>query len=181
MAKASGNTRNYRGNSKAMTTRRNEYDSLMSRPDYDRSRSLFDESGGFVATHQGHNQIEDHAVDKSDTASQVLASKGYKVYLDNERSIIEGGKMPDGRVYKAVMDIKTINNAGSSTIKAAMESAAKQGATTAILYQNTEKMTHAYVEAQIVLFKEKSPKAARSMINRVIVVGKSGRVHVHNI
>ena len=89
--------------------------------------------------------------------------------------------MPDGRVYKAVMDIKTINTAGSSTIKAAMESAAKQGATTAILYQNTEKMTRAYVEAQIALFKEKSPKAARNMINRVIVVGKSGRVHVHNI
>ncbi|MBO4549271.1 MAG: hypothetical protein J5733_00950 [Bacteroidaceae bacterium] len=181
MAKASGNTRNYRGNAKVMATRRSEFGSLMARGDYDVARSFFDPSGGFVATHVHHNYITNTTEDKSDIAVSVLASKGYKVYLDDERSMRLGESMPDGRVYTAVMDIKTINTAGSSTIKAAIEGAASQGATTAILYQNTKSMTRAYVESQIAQFKEKSPAYARNKINRVIVVGLSGRVHVHNI
>lgn len=181
MAKASGNTRNYNGNVKVMAARRSEFDSLMALPEYDRSRSLFDKSGGFVATHKGHDKVSDHNVDKSDVAVAVLAKKGYKVYLDNEKSTIEYRSKNDGRIYTAKMDVKTINEAGANTIKTVMEKASKQGATTVILYQNTKSMTRSYVENQIQLFKDKSPQQARKKINRVIVVGLSGRVHVHHI
>lgn len=117
----------------------------------------------------------------SDIAVKILVSKGYKVYLDNEKSVIEGQKMPDGRVYKAVMDIKTINSASKNKIKNALEEIALQGGTTAILYQNTKAMTRSYVENQISEYKQHSPERLRNKITRVIVVGLSGRVHVHNI
>ena len=104
MAKTSGGTRNYRNNPKAMKTRRKEYNSLMGSGNYDHTRSYFDASGGFVATHKEHNHITNHNEDKSDVASINLAKKGYKVYLDSEKSEIEfstgkNKKVRDGRVF----------------------------------------------------------------------------------
>ena len=45
MAKNSGGTRNYRNNPKALSTRRREFEGLMSSGFYDISRSYFDPSG----------------------------------------------------------------------------------------------------------------------------------------
>ena len=87
----------------------------------------------------------------------------------------------DGRVYKEVMDVKTVNVVGKNTIKNQLENATKQGASVAILYQNNEKMTRSYVESQIKLFNNKSPKRAKDKLKLVIVVGKNGNVHRHKI
>ena len=181
MAKTSGGTRNYRNNPKAMNTRRNEYNSLMGSGNYDLVRSYFDASGGFVATHKEHNHITDHNIDKSDVASRLLAKKGYKVYLDSEKSTIKFETKKDGRIYELPMDMKTIGEAGKNTIKRAIENASKQDAKVAILYQNTPKMDKQYVLSQIELFKTKSPQRARDKIEWVIVVGSNGNVHRHKM
>lgn len=181
MAKASGGTRNYRNNSKVMNTRKSEYEKLMSSGEYDIARSYFDKSGGFVATHNWHNSIRDSKADKSDVASLNLSKKGYKVYLDSEKSTIEFKPNKDGRIYNSPMDIKTISNTGKNTIKGAIESASKQGANVVVLYQNTSKMDKKYVLSQLELFKTKSPQKAREKIDWVFVIGSKGSVHRHKM
>lgn len=79
------------------------------------------------------------------------------------------------------MDLKTINETGNYTIKSAMEKATKQGASVAILIQNTKNMIKQYVESQIQLFQEKSPKRARDKLEYVIVIGLSGNVHRYKL
>lgn len=195
MGKGSGGTRNYRTDAKRYATRLSEFQSLISSGIYDKTRSYFDESGGFYVTHINHNPIDDASVDKSDDAVLALAKKGYKVYLDDETSTIDGLKMPDGRVYTMRMDIKTINEAGNNTIRGALQKASKQilqhesfhnipyGSKkhAVVLYQNTEAMTSDYVKEQIQLFKDKTSGKLVNNINMVIVVGLSGRVHRHPI
>lgn len=79
------------------------------------------------------------------------------------------------------MDIKTISTTGKYTIKSAIESASKQDAEVAILYQNTLSMNRNYVESQLEAFKNKSPQKAREKIEWVIVVGNNGNVHRHKM
>lgn len=122
IAKTSGGTRNYRNNPKVMNTRRTEYNSLIGSGSYDLTRSYFDVSGGFVATHNEHNHIKNHNIDKSDIASINLANKGYKIYLDSEKATIMFNLKEMG-IYKLPLDIKTIGEAGSNTIKSVIESA----------------------------------------------------------
>lgn len=50
-----------------------------------------------------------------------------------------------------------------------------------VLIQDTKAMTRDYVESQIKLFSEKSPKLARDKIEWAIVVGLSGNVHRHKL
>lgn len=156
----------------------NEYELLMA-SGYNRERSYFSKNGGFKATHKEHFPPKDK--DYAEKRCNVLADKGYKVYLDSERSIEFKEKTKDGRIYKAPMDLKTINETGNYTIKSAMEKATKQGASVAILVQNTSKMTRKYVESQIKLFQDLSPKRARDKLEYVIVVGLSGNVHRHKL
>lgn len=180
MAKASGGTRNYEG-SKTFAKREKEFNSLMASGDYDRNRSDLHLSGGFYATHNDHNKISNPQEDKSDLAVKFLAAKGYKIYLDSEKSTIYGIKMPDGKIYNAKMDIKTINEAGKSTIKSRVESASKQGCEIAILYQNTAAMNKSYVLKQINLIEQRSPLRTFEKLKMVIVVGSNGNIHRHNI
>ena len=79
------------------------------------------------------------------------------------------------------MDIKTVGKTGKYTIKSTLEKASKQGANSVVLMQGTKKMTRQYVESQISLFQQKSPKRAREKMEYVIVVGKSGNVHRHKL
>ena len=181
MAKSSGGVRNYSNKPNTLAKRRQEFISLMNTGYYDKKRSYFDRSGGFVATHKEHNQISDKNADKSDRASVLLAKKGYKVYLDSEKAIIEFKSNRDGRIYTKSMDIKTISKIGKYTIKSAIEKVAKQKATIAILYQNTSSMDKSYVLSQIEEFKTKSPKKAKDIIDWVIVVGSNGNVHRHKM
>lgn len=178
MSKGSGGTRNYRPGTSTHQKRLNEYESLMS-SGYDRERSYFSNSGGFKATHSEHNSPGDK--DYAEERCDVLADKGYKVYLDSESSIEFNVPKKDGRIYKAPMDLKTINEAGKYTIKLNLEKATKQGASVVILIQNTKSMTREYVESQIKLFQDKSPKRARDKLEYVIVVGLSGNVHRHKL
>ena len=190
--KTSGGTRNYSNKPATLAKRKEEFDDLMS-SGYDISRSLFDASGGFVATHEQHERIKknDRNIDKSDVAAELLAKKGYKVYLDSELAMIEGIKNPDGRVYDYRMDIKTINEANDNTIRGAVERGIKQlrnyentrglkGMKKAIvLYQNTPDMDKNYVISQFDKFVERSSKEFRNSVDLVIVVGSNGHVHRH--
>lgn len=178
MAKQSGGTRNYRGQSGTMRQRRDEYDTLLASGDYDASRSRFDNSGGFYIMHKDHNKVLDSNIDKSAFAVDALAQKGYKVYLDSEKNYIEFQKTADGRLYKSVMEIKTINSAGSSTINNALNQSAKQGASVAVIQQNTPDMTRGYVEKQIDWYR-KTPR--NKGITQVIVIGSNGAIHRHKI
>lgn len=178
MAKASGGTRNYRPESKTYAKRKSEFESLMNNG-YDRVRSTFASSGGFVAVHKDHNPPGTN--DLAEEKCKVLAQKGYKVFLDSERSIQFGDKQADGRIYTAKMDCKTISEAGKWTIKNAMEKAVKQDARVAVLIQNTKSMTREYVESQIKVFQEKSPQYCRDNLDYVIVIGMSGNVHRHKL
>ena len=179
MAKTSGGTRNYTSNNTTLSRRIEEFNAILNSGDYDKKRSYLDESGGFVVVNNNHNNPQ--KIDMSEIAVKKLAKKGYKIYLEDERNFIIGKPSPDGRVYKEVMDVKTVNVVGKNTIKNQLENATKQGASVAILYQNNEKMTRSYVESQIELFNNKSPKRAKDKLKLVIVVGKNGNVHRHKI
>ncbi|MCM1490394.1 MAG: hypothetical protein NC095_06170 [Muribaculum sp.] len=178
MAKVSGGTRNYSHRDGTLAKRRGEFNQLME-SGYDRSRSYMSPKGGFKAVHPDHNAPG--VGDKAEERCNVLADKGYRVYLDSERSEIEFQKVKDGRFEKFPMDTKTINETGKYTIKRALESAAKQGARVVVLIQDTKAMTRDYVESQLKLFSEKSPKLARDKIEWAIVVGLSGNVHRHKL
>jgi len=178
MAKASGGTRNYSHRESTLAKRQGEFNQLM-KSGYDRSRSYFSPSGGFKATHEEHNKPL--SGDLAEERCNILADKGYRVYFDSEKASIEFQKNKDGRFEKYPMDAKTINAAGQYTIKRALESASKQEASVVVLIQNTKDMTRAYVENQLKLFAEKSPKRSRDKIEWAIVVGMSGNVHRHKL
>lgn len=95
MAKGGGGTRNYRPGTSTHQKRLNEYESLMS-SGYDRERSYFSKRGGFKATHKDHFPPKDK--DYAEKRCDVLADKGYKVYLDSERSVEFKEKTKDGRM-----------------------------------------------------------------------------------
>lgn len=185
MAKPPGGTRNYNPNSKAWLNRYSEYNELLSTGNCDTNRSFFDTSGGFYVTHKEHDKIAHPDIDKSDIAINLLAAKGYRIYLDAEKTTIsDSGKKKDGRIEKLAMDIKTINSDGKNTIKRNIEEAAKQKAKAVILYQNTPKMDKKYVLEQLYGedgFIMKSPKRAVLQIDWVIVIGSNGHVHRHNL
>ena len=137
---------------------------------------MFDKSGGFVVVHDKHYLKRGEL-----NAARKLAKKGYKVYLDSERSTISGQTTRDGHIYRSPMDIKAIGKAGKWRIKSEMENAAKQGAETVVLMQRTKRMTRAYVEDQIDLFRKYGTQRSRAKIKWVIVVGMSGNVHRHKV
>lgn len=182
MGKQSGGTRNYQPGSSEHNTRRAEYDEILQK--YEVKESYFDQSGGYYIIHKGHNEIIDPNISKENEAALSLAKHGYKTNLMSEYSYIDGIKKYDGFENHSMCDIKTINKAGETTIKNALESAAKQRASVAILYQNTKEMTKEYVLSQIELFKQKSAGSLVSQIKQVIVVGnkelnKKGVSNIH--
>lgn len=185
MAKTSGGVRNYRTRSSAYNKRRTEFYGLMATGQYKPEASRFYKGGGFVVTHKEHNvaRYDENGklVDKSDEAARKLARKGFRVYLDSEKSTELKATTPDGKIEKLKMDIKTVGKTGKYTIKSTLEKASKQGANSVVLMQGTKKMTRQYVESQISLFQQKSPKRAREKMEYVIVVGKSGNVHRHKL
>lgn len=185
MAKAGGGTRNYSSNARVMASRRNEYDGLLATGNYDVARSAFDGSGGFYITHRDHNFVEESSKDKSETAIRVLSEKGYRVYLDSEKTTIsDNGKKRDGHIEKLPMDIKTINSAGDNTVQRLVNEAAKQNARAVIIYQNTAEADEKYMRNQIYGEKgviAKAPLRTLHQIDWIIVVGSRGSVHRHNL
>ena len=81
MAKNSGGTRNYRNNPKSLSTRRREFEGLMSSGFYDISRSYFDPSGGFVATNKEHNEAKDPEIDKEKKLHYFSPTRATKCIL----------------------------------------------------------------------------------------------------
>lgn len=177
--KTSGSTRNYAKQPNTLAKRRSEYDSLMSSGDYNKRKSYFDKSGGFYVWHKDHKANQDSKSERF--AAKTLAQHGYKVYLDKEKSNKNKLSTKDGYIYKSPMDIKKIGKAGNNTIKTQLERATKQGARTAVLVQSSKKVTRQYVDSQIKLFKEKSPRKAVDKLEYVVVIGKNGHVHRHKL
>lgn len=177
--KTSGSTRNYAKQPGTLAKRRAEFDSLMASGDYDRKKSYFDKSGGFYVWHNSHKPNKDSKAEKF--ASRSLAKHGYKVYLDKEKSNKNFLSTKDGFIYNSPMDIKKVSKAGKFTIKSHLEKATKQGANTVIIVQGSKKITRQYIDSQIKLFKEKSPRRAVGKLDYVVVVGKNGHVHRHKL
>lgn len=174
--KTSGGTRNYASQPGTLRNRKAEYRRFMGSGEYDKNKSYFHKSGGFVVVH------DEHYLKRGElNAGKKLARKGYKVYLDSERSTITGGATRDGSIYHSPMDIKAIGKAGKWSIKREMEKAAKQGAETVVLMQRTRCMTRAYVDDQIQKFRDNGTQMSRAKIKWVIVVGMSGNVHRHKV
>lgn len=101
MSKASGGTRNYSGNPKTMAKRESEFQAIVSTGNY--KDSYFDKSGGYYVVHNNHNKIADPNTNKEMYAAEVLAKKGYRVYLMSEMSYITGAKKTDGFKEHAVI------------------------------------------------------------------------------
>ena len=141
MSKASGGTRNYSGNPKTMAKRESEFQAIVSTGNY--KDSYFDKSGGYYVVHKHHNEIADPNTNKEMYAAEVLAKKGYRVYLMSEKSYITGAKKTDGFKEHSVMDMKTINSASTYKIENALKGAATQGAEVAILIQNNKEIGRA--------------------------------------
>lgn len=177
--KTSGSTRNYAKQPNTLAKRRSEYDSLMSSGNYNKRKSYFDKSGGFYAWHNDHKANKDSKAERF--AAKTLAEHGYKVYMDKEKSNKNKLSTKDGYIYKSPMDIKKVSKAGKYTIKSHLEKATKQGAKTAVIVQGSKKVNRQYIDSQIKLFKEKSPRKAVGKLEYVIVVGKNGHVHRHKI
>ena len=179
MAKASGGTRNYSSNPKTMAKRQAEYHSLVSKGNY--KDSYFDKSGGYYVVHKDHNEVADPKTNKEMYAAEVLAKKGYRIYLMGEKSYITGAKKTDGFKEHSVMDMKTINSAGKYKIENSLKGAAKQGAEVAILIQNTKAMTKEYVQSQISMYLQHAKGDERGKLKEAIVVGLSGNIHRHKL
>lgn len=179
MSKASGGTRNYSGNPKTMAKRESEFQAIVSTGNY--KDSYFDKSGGYYVVHNNHNKIADPNTNKEMYAAEVLAKKGYRVYLMSEMSYITGAKKTDGFKEHAVMDMRTINSASAYKVENALKSAAKQGAEVAILIQNNKAMTKEYVKDQISMYLTHAKGNERGNLKEVIVVGLSGNVHRHKL
>lgn len=177
--KTSGSTRNYAKQPGTLAKRRAEFDSLMASGDYDRKKSYFDKSGGFYVWHNDHKPNRDSKAERF--AAKTLAKHGYKVYLDKEKSNEYKLSTKDGYIYNSPMDIKKISKAGKYTIKSHLEKATKQGAKTAVIVQGSKKVTRQYIDSQIRLFKEKSPRRAVGKLEFVVVIGKNGHVHRHKL
>lgn len=150
-----------------------EFSLALSRPEYDPRRSYYSESGGFVLTQIEHN-TPDEKVNKELLAARHLADYGYRVYLDEERSYIEGQKAPDGRINRRIMDVKTINKIGRYTVKSSLSEASGQGAEVAVLMENTRGLSVRYIKDQIELYKAHRHKDSK--LREVIYVRKDGRV-----
>ena len=151
----------------------------MASGDYDPDKSYFDKSGGFYVWHKDHKANQDSEAERF--AARSLAEHGYKVYLDKEKSNKNKLSTKDGRIYNSPMDIKKITNDGKYTIKSKLEKSTRQGARTAVIVQGNSKITRQYIESQIQLFRDQSPRRAVSKLEYVIVIGQNGHVHRHKI
>lgn len=179
MGKASGGTRNYSNRENTWGKRQSEFQAIVNTGDY--KNSYFDKSGGYFVVHKDHNEIADPNVNKEMYAAEILAKKGYRIYLMSENAYISGIKKRDGFNGHAMMDMKTINSAGKYKIENSLKDAATQGAEIAILIQNTPAMTKAYVQEQISLYLQHAKGNERGNLREVMIVGMSGNVHRHKL
>ena len=175
MAKKSGGTRNYRNKPETLAKRRKQFDGILATGVY--SESYFDPSGGYYVVHEEHRVKED-ASSKERFAASTLASRGYRVFLMPDQSYVEGLSKTDGFAEHAMMDIKTINSAGASTIKRAMEKASKQGAELMVLVPNSESITKEYITEQMQKFRDSSSGRRNSTLKAIWVISRDGeRLH----
>lgn len=175
MAKPGGGTRNYKPGSKTWQKRKTGYDALAATGSY--RDTMFHNSGGYYLIHNEHKDI-DSPTTKEQFAAQTLAEKGYRAYLMPDSSYVEGFKKNDGFVDRAQMDIKTINTAGSYTIKNALAKASKQGAEIAVIVQNTKAMTKEYVDSQLRIFSDSSEGKNNKTLKAAWIISMDGkRIH----
>ena len=179
MGKPGGGTRNYSHRPKIIAKRKAEFDGLVATGLY--NESYFDVSGGYYIAHEGHAIKEDDE-SKERSAALALAQKGYRVYLMPDQSYVQGLSKSDGFTEHAQMDIKTISNAGTATIRNAMEKASKQGAELVVLVQNTPAVTKDYVSQQIQLFKNTPAGKHNVTLKAVWIISADGkRIHRRQI
>ena len=175
MGKKGGGTRNYSHRPKTMAKRRAEFDGLLATGLY--AESYFDESGGYYIAHKEHTVKEDNE-SRERFAAEMLAKKGYRVYLMPDQSYVDGLSKSDGFTEHAPMDIKTVAKTGTATIKNALERASKQRAELVVLVQNSKDVTKEYITAQIELFRNTPGGKHNETLKAVWVISMDGkRIH----
>lgn len=106
-------------------------------------------------------------------AAQHMAVRGYKVTLKDEAGHIV---TEDGRLFKATFEQRTPTKGGAKVVVKALEHAKKKGGIqVAVIYDRNGLFRRRDIEAGVRSYENLN--AYR--FERIIVIGKSGRVHVH--
>lgn len=180
MAKLSGGTRKYSSETATNRNRLAYYNRAKQRVSTDDARSSFNhKSGGYVLVDKEHNEIVNRRENKEDRAALILAARGYRIELQSEHKA-QGIKSYDGTINGKPMDIKTVNKSGKYTVRNSLIKAIEQGVRNVVFYQNNKKVDKKYIISKLESFKRQSPNYA-SKIDKVYVVGLSGRVHIHKM
>ncbi|MFV0366229.1 MAG: hypothetical protein ACK5JS_06975 [Mangrovibacterium sp.] len=111
--------------------RRQKYQKLLKDADYEDVQLNAD--GGLKATHEHHNFNKQTGKYEKE-ARDILFGDGYKVILGDERSTLEGVKIPDGTLDDNLFDIGSILGEGKNAIKRNLAHAASKDAKDVVIY-----------------------------------------------
>lgn len=168
MSKESGGVRNVSAGSVAYDNRVKEVTAMRLSGLYS-SVEMSPKGTGWVAVEKSPKR---HSAEEIE-AAQHLASKGYKVTLKDEAGDI---RTEDGRLFKATFEQRTPTNGGSKVVQKALEHAKKKhGTQIAVIYDKNGLFRRRDIEAGIKSYESLNTYR----FERIIVIGKSGRVHVH--
>lgn len=168
MSKESGGVRNVSAGSVAYDNRVKEVTSMRLSGNYS-SVEMSPSGTGWVAIEKSPKRHSSEEIE----AAQHLASKGYKVTLKDEAGYV---RVEDGRLFKATFEQRTPTKGGAKVVQRALEHAkSKHGVQVAVIYDRNGLFRRRDIETGIRNYESFN----KYRFERIIVIGKSGRVHVH--
>ncbi len=168
MSKESGGVRNVSAGSVAYDNRLKEITAMRLSGAYS-SVEMSPSGTGWVAIEKSPKRHGSEEIE----AAQHLASKGYKVTLKNEAGYV---RIEDGRLFRATFEQRTPTKGGARVVVKALEHAkSKQGVQVAVIYDRNGLFRRRDIETGIRDYE----RFNEHRFERIIVIGKSGRVHVH--
>jgi len=168
MSKASGGVRNVSSGSVAYDNRLKEVTAMRLSGAYS-SVEMAPGGTGWVAVEKSPRR---HSNEETE-AAQILARKGYKVTLTDEAGQI---RVEDGRLFRASFEQRTPTKGGARVVVKALEHAKyKPGIQVAVIYDRNGLFRRRDIETGIREYE----RFNKYRFERIIVIGKSGRVHVH--
>lgn len=168
MSKSSGGVRNVSAGSVAYSNRLKEVTAMRLSGNYS-SVEMARNGTGYVAIEKSNKRHSDEEIE----AAQYLASKGYKVTLKNEAGM---EITEDGRLFQATFEQRTPNKGGARVVVKALEHAkAKRGTQIAVIYDKNGLFRRRDIETGIRTYESLNTYR----FERIIIIGKSGRIHVH--
>lgn len=167
MSKTTGGVRNVKPGGKAYRNRIAEIAKMRSSGKYSSVR-MADKGTGYVAIECSSARHKPEEIE----AAMHLANKGYKVVLKDEGGSV---RTPDGYIFKVSFEQKTPNASGAKSVNNALEHAKVKGAKIAVIYDKFHKYDRQIVESGILRYEGFN----RYRFDRILVIGPTGRVHIH--